>query len=303
MGEYDILILSAKQSDGLETWLRESGYRIPAGRLAGARQLHQAGHEVLRRQGEPQGAGEARLHLPAAAPGGLRVAQVHAADPPGHGQRRRAAGAVHLRADPQGAGGDHQLPHGEAASDVEVPLFVKDEFDKFYGACSPAGARRRTCARSSSSTPGTWAGATPAPPIRCPAEELRELGVFWLDGPTGRRWGGPASQRRRRRTCSSPASTCATTPSTSRRTWSSRRPATARTSRGATSCATPGRATTAARPRRPTAASCRSATEQEAQTLASLTGWDIQKIRGRMNLKASGPAEEDEPWWKTIWKD
>ena len=43
--------------------------------------------------------------------------------------------------------------------------------------------------------------------------------------------------------------------------------------------------------------------ERDAQTLASLTGWDIQKIRGRMNLKASGPAEEDEPWWKSIWKD
>jgi hypothetical protein len=31
VGEYDILILSATQSSGLETWLRENGYRIPAG--------------------------------------------------------------------------------------------------------------------------------------------------------------------------------------------------------------------------------------------------------------------------------
>src|SRR5204863_5160118 len=31
VGEYDILILSAQQSTGLETWLRENGYRIPAG--------------------------------------------------------------------------------------------------------------------------------------------------------------------------------------------------------------------------------------------------------------------------------
>ena len=31
VGEYDILILSALQSSGLETWLRENGYRIPAG--------------------------------------------------------------------------------------------------------------------------------------------------------------------------------------------------------------------------------------------------------------------------------
>ena len=30
MGEYDILILGAKQSEGLETWLRENGYRVPA---------------------------------------------------------------------------------------------------------------------------------------------------------------------------------------------------------------------------------------------------------------------------------
>src|SRR5262245_20180923 len=29
VGEYDILILGAKQSEGLETWLRENGYRVP----------------------------------------------------------------------------------------------------------------------------------------------------------------------------------------------------------------------------------------------------------------------------------
>src|SRR5262249_30990401 len=31
VGEYDILILSAKESDGLEIWLRENGYKIPPG--------------------------------------------------------------------------------------------------------------------------------------------------------------------------------------------------------------------------------------------------------------------------------
>ncbi|MGI9334058.1 MAG: DUF2330 domain-containing protein, partial [Gammaproteobacteria bacterium] len=31
VGEYDILILSAEQSDGLETWLKGNGYRIPDG--------------------------------------------------------------------------------------------------------------------------------------------------------------------------------------------------------------------------------------------------------------------------------
>lgn len=31
VGEYDILILSAKESDGLETWLKQNGYKIPDG--------------------------------------------------------------------------------------------------------------------------------------------------------------------------------------------------------------------------------------------------------------------------------
>jgi hypothetical protein len=31
VGEYDILLLSAEQSDGLETWLKQNGYRIPEG--------------------------------------------------------------------------------------------------------------------------------------------------------------------------------------------------------------------------------------------------------------------------------
>lgn len=34
VGEYDILILSAKESGGLELWLQENGYRIPAGAAA-----------------------------------------------------------------------------------------------------------------------------------------------------------------------------------------------------------------------------------------------------------------------------
>ena len=34
VGEYDILILSAKESDGLEAWLKENGYRIPTGASA-----------------------------------------------------------------------------------------------------------------------------------------------------------------------------------------------------------------------------------------------------------------------------
>jgi len=34
VAEYDVLILSAKESNGLESWLTDNGYRIPAGAAA-----------------------------------------------------------------------------------------------------------------------------------------------------------------------------------------------------------------------------------------------------------------------------
>jgi hypothetical protein len=40
--------------------------------------------------------------------------------------------------------------------------------------------------------------------------------------------------------------------------------------------------------------------ETQAETLASLTGWDVGKIRKRMNLAASAKSD---PWWKQIWTD
>jgi hypothetical protein len=44
--------------------------------------------------------------------------------------------------------------------------------------------------------------------------------------------------------------------------------------------------------------------DQEAQSLAALTGWDIGKIRGRMSLKTSAAPQEDrDPWWKAVWKN
>jgi hypothetical protein len=38
--------------------------------------------------------------------------------------------------------------------------------------------------------------------------------------------------------------------------------------------------------------------EQEAQTLASLTGWDLKAIRTRMSLNAPSPTR----WWESMWK-
>jgi hypothetical protein len=43
--------------------------------------------------------------------------------------------------------------------------------------------------------------------------------------------------------------------------------------------------------------------EQEAQTLASLTGWDINEIRKKMGLNQGKGKQEEESWWDKIFKD
>ena len=115
VGEYDILILSATESRGLETWLRSSGYRIPAGAsdvltsyirqnmrffVAKVNLAEQAklGFSTLR---PIQVAYESpKFMLP------IRLGTVNADG---------TAGDVRLHADAEGPRRDHQLPHREAA--------------------------------------------------------------------------------------------------------------------------------------------------------------------------------------------
>ena len=54
VGEYQIVILSAKDSTGLDTWLRDEHYKIPAGAEPLLRPYVEGGIEVLRREGRSE---------------------------------------------------------------------------------------------------------------------------------------------------------------------------------------------------------------------------------------------------------
>ena len=41
--------------------------------------------------------------------------------------------------------------------------------------------------------------------------------------------------------------------------------------------------------------------EKEAQTLASLTGWDINEIRRRQGPGPRAAASPDKTWWERLW--
>ena len=161
-------------------------------------------------------------------------------------------------------------------SDMDLPVFVKDGVRRLLpGDVQPAGEE----GGHAGGVPRVRLGHGLVRPVRGrPAVERGAARARRLLGGRGSAGSGPAGDRadagaaapgRRPRPSSSPGSTCATTPRTSPRTWCSRRPATARTSRAATSCATAGRGATTAPRRGSTASSCAQRGEHEAQTLAT----------------------------------
>ena len=180
VGEYDILILSARESSGLQTWLADNGYRVPAG---AARVL-----DVYIRQGLKFFV--ARVNLGEQRKLGmtrLRPIQIAYESPrfmlPIRLGLANAKGTQELfvyTLTPRGRVETVNYRTTKLPSDVEVPLFVKDAFADFYRALFRQHVRKTGMAAVTleyawnASTCDPCAGAPLSP------EELRQLGAFWL---------------------------------------------------------------------------------------------------------------------------
>lgn len=301
VGEYDILILSAKESQGLETWLIESGYRIPQGasRVLGSylkqgmrffvakvnlKEQSKLGFTYLR---PIQVAYESpKFMLP------IRLGMVNA-----NGPQELFVYALTRK----GRVETTNYRTVRLPSDTEVPLFVKDDFANFYKAMFTQQVKKQEMRTVFLEYAWDMAWCDPCAADPLSAEELRQLGVFWIErGGNGRRDAMPGGaqdvflSRLHLRYDSEHFPEDLVFQETGDRQNFQGRYILRHPWKGSASCAA-AKAYRRELPKR---------FDQQAQTLASLTGWDVNKIRGRMNLKAStsGPAK-DEPWWKTIWKD
>jgi hypothetical protein len=181
VGEYDILILSATQSSGLETWLRDNGYRIPAGAgpilgsyikqnlrffVARVNLKEQArlGFTYLR---PIQVAFESpKFMLP------IRLGTVNADGPQELFvytlTRKGRVETTNYRT--------VRLPTG-----MELPGFVKEEFGRFYQAAFAEQVRKedmRAVFLEYAWDMG-WCDPCAADPLS--SAELRQLGAFWVD--------------------------------------------------------------------------------------------------------------------------
>ncbi|HEV8658329.1 MAG TPA: DUF2330 domain-containing protein [Thermoanaerobaculia bacterium] len=180
VGEYDILILSAKESAGLETWLTENGYRLPAGarEVLGSyirqnlkffvakvnlREQVRMGFNYLR---PIQIAYESpKFMLP------IRLGTVNAAGPQELFvyalTRKGRVETTNYRT--------VRLP-----SDMEIPIYVRSNFSSFYKAMFSEQIRREemSVVFLEYAWDMNWCDPCAAEPLS--REELRKAGVFWL---------------------------------------------------------------------------------------------------------------------------
>jgi hypothetical protein len=304
VGEYDILILSAEQSDGLETWLRENGYRIPKGasdvlgsylkqgmRFFVARinleEQSKLGYSYLR---PLQIAYETpKFMLP------IRLGTVNADGPQELFvytlTRKGRVETTNYRT--------VRLPTG-----MDLPLYVKDEFGDFYRAMFSEQVEKESMHAVFLEYAWDMAWCDPCAADPLSRDELRELGVFWLDDGVGGGDGRPVKlggaqevfvTRLHVRYDRTHFPEDLSFQETADRTNFQGRYVLRHPWTGDDSCEA------AVEYRR----GLGERYEREAADLAALTGWSISDIRKRMSEtgQVEVAAEEREPWWKRIWKD
>ena len=197
VGEYDIVILSAEQSNGLETYLTENGYKIPTGAgdvLEGyikqkmrffvakvnLEEKKKTGFSFLR---PLQVAYESpKFMLP------IRLGMVNADGP----QELFVFALTESGRIETTNYRTTKLPTG-----MDVPLYVKDTFADFYRAMfdhQVAEKKMNTVFEEYAWDMG-WCDPCAAEPLT-PAE-LKGLGVFWLDGEGSGPVVGPGGRRAR----------------------------------------------------------------------------------------------------------
>jgi hypothetical protein len=284
VGEYDILILSAKESNGLETWLKQNGYRIPRGANQLLRpyirqnmkffvakvnlaEFEKAGSQFLR---PLQIAYESpRFMLP------IRLGMINATT---------EQDLIVYLLSPKGQAEITNYRTVKVPSDVEIPVFIKNEFGDFYKSMFQTfyTDEGKKVAFLEYAWDMGWCDPCAADPLT--PEELKKAGVFWLTPNTGT---NVFITRLHVRYTRDKFPEDLMFQETSNRQQFQGRYILRHPFTGEMKC----EAT------KDYQRSLKERFEQEAQTLAKLTGWKLQDIRKKINVAQNQPT----PWWRTVW--
>ncbi len=312
VGEYDILILSAKESDGLQTWLSENGYKIPDGaeRTLGSYIKQDMKFFVAKVNLEKKAASGGEMLRPIAvayeSPKFMLPIRLGTVNAKGTQDlfvyaltRKGKVETTNYRT--------HKIP-----SDKEIPIFVKDKFGDFYKDMYKTSANREGGhgVFMEYAWDMNWCDPCAADPLS--NEQLQELGVFWLNDygddnirpmPRPRR-GGKAMAKDvyvtrlhvRYDADSFPEDLKFKT--TGDRSNFQGRYILRHAYDGEMNCPEAANYVKQVNARK----------EKEVKTLANLTGWNTRYIRDRMEEGDKGGflkpvKDKNSNWWKQIWPD
>ena len=307
VGEYDILILSAKESDGLTVWLKENGYKLPNGakEVLGSYIKQQMRFFVAKVNLEEQ----SKLGFKY-----LRPLQVAFESP---------KFMLPIRLGTLNANGDQELfiftltkkgrvettnyrtvklPEG-----MDIPIFVKDEFPSFYQAMFTEQVKRENgnAVFMEYAWDMNWCDPCAADPLT--QEELKKIGVFWVGDQTN--IPTPPGLRQPRPPMPGASEVFVTRlhvrynldhfpedlmfQETADRSNFQGRYVLRHAYQGSDTCPAMETYRKQVRERQ----------EKEATTLANLTGWDVNEIRSKMKIepeKTSNP--KSGKWWENVWE-
>ncbi|MEO1299846.1 MAG: DUF2330 domain-containing protein [Cyanobacteria bacterium J06636_16] len=290
VGEYDIVILSAQESSGLETWLIQNDYQIPQGASELLQPYIRQGLKFF----------VARVNLEEFDRVGfqqLRPLQIAYESP---------RFMLPIRLGMMNAQGEQDLvvyllsPDGQVEltnyrtvrlpSDAQIPVFVKEEFPEFFTAMFDRSHEREN--REVAFLEYAWSmkGCDPCSADPLSPEELRKAGVFWV-APNANFWDTNVFITRLHvRYARDKFPEDLMFQQTNNQEFFQGRYILQHPFTGDMSC--------------PAAEDYRRSLPQrfeaEAQTLARLTGWDINDIRRK--LPTVEEATESNPWWETLWQ-
>lgn len=285
VGEYDILILSAKESNGLETWLKQNDYKIPDGAnqllrpyirqnmkffvaKVNLKEFDKSDYQRLR---PLQIAYESpKFMLP------IRLGMMNA---------NKAQDLIAYVLSPKGQAEITNYRTVNVPSDTQIPVFVKNEFSDFYKAMFQTAYDREGQKVAFREYAWDMGSCDPCSAEPLNPEELRKAGVFWItpDLPNN-----VFITRLHVRYTRDKFPEDLVFQTTSNRQQFQGRYILRHPFTGDMSCDA-GRQYKRSLGKR---------FEEEAQTLAKLTNWKIQDIRKKTNVGQT----DDEPWWRSIWR-
>ena len=295
VGEYDIVILSAKESGGLEIWLNRNGYKIPKGAKellkpyirssmkffvakVNLDKFAESGYQLLR---PLQISYESlKFMLP------IRLGMINAT---------KEQDLIVYILSPQGQAEITNYRTVKVPSDVNIPIFVKNEFGDFYKSMFQSSYTKEDKKVGFLEYAWDMSSCDPCSAEPLNNEELKQAGVFWLGNNSSDRPVSPSFRSR------FPSSSVFITrlhvrytrnkfpedlmfQATSQRDSFQGRYILQHPFTGNLQCSAG----------RQYKSSLNQRFEKEAQTLARLTNWNIQNIRKKMQLSVGSFSTS---WW------